>query len=345
MHMADALVSPAVGLSMTAVSVAAVGVSVLKVKRNDLNEKTVPLMGVAGALIFAAQMINFAIPGTGASGHIAGGILLSGLLGGAPAFLSMTAVLIIQCLFFADGGLLALGCNVFNLGVIPCLLIYPLVFKTFTKNIVNYNRITIASIVSVIFALELGAFCVVAQTYISNITELPFGIFISLMLPIHLVIGLIEGIVTAAILCFIYRTRPEIISSARSFESGEIKSVKRANSIILILAAMTIVVGGLLSLFVSANPDGLEWAINKTKEKTPAIEAGTITENEKDVSGFENTTGAQNTTAILPGYAFASDPENAAGTSVSGIVGAVITFALACAAGLVITKVKNKKKV
>ena len=108
MHMADALVSPAIGGIMLAASAGAIAYSAYKCK-DDLDEKKIPLMGVMGAVIFAGQMINFTIPGTGSSGHIGGGILLAALLGPFPAFLAITAVLLIQSLFFADGGLLALG--------------------------------------------------------------------------------------------------------------------------------------------------------------------------------------------------------------------------------------------
>lgn len=98
MHMADALVSPAVGGIMLAASAGAIAYSAYKCK-DDLDEKKIPLMGVMGAVIFAGQMINFTIPGTGSSGHIGGGILLAALLGPFPAFLTLTAVLLIQALF------------------------------------------------------------------------------------------------------------------------------------------------------------------------------------------------------------------------------------------------------
>ena len=103
MHMSDALLSPAVGGAMYAVSAVSIAYAVQKVKKDDLGEKNLPMMAVAGAFTFAAQMINFTIPGTGSSGHIGGGILLAGLLGGTPAVVTLTAVLLIQCLFFADG--------------------------------------------------------------------------------------------------------------------------------------------------------------------------------------------------------------------------------------------------
>jgi len=302
--MADALVSPAVGLAMGLVSVAAVGVSVAKVNKDELSEKKIPVMGIAGAMVFAGQMVNFTIPATGSSGHIGGGILLAGLLGGAPAFLSMAAVLIIQCLFFADGGLLALGCNIFNMGVIPCLIIYPLVFKPLLAGGTGYRRLSVASVASVVIALELGAFSVVLETLLSGITALPFGAFAALMLPIHLAIGLVEGIVTSAVLCFVYRMRPELIDAYGSRGNLATVSIKKAA---IVLAALTAFTGGVLSLFASKDPDGLEWAIGK-------------------VTGGLHGMGESQ-------Y-----------TSFSGIIGAAVTFALAGAVGLVISKVKKRKR-
>ncbi len=124
MHMADALISPAVGGTMMAAA-ACVGAYSIKRIKYDLDEKKIPLMGVMGAFVFAAQMINFAIPGTGSSGHIGGGILLAILLGPYAGFLAMASVLLIQALFFGDGGLLAYGCNLINLGFFTCFIAYP----------------------------------------------------------------------------------------------------------------------------------------------------------------------------------------------------------------------------
>jgi len=337
MHMVDALVSPAVGLTMGAVSALAIGVAVAKVKKDELSDNKIPIMGIAGAMVFAGQMINFTIPATGSSGHLGGGILLAGLLGGIPAFLSIAAVLIIQCLFFADGGLLALGCNIFNIGAIPCLIVYPLLFKPFLKRGINYKNISGASVLSAIIALELGAFFVVLETLLSGITALPFGIFIALMLPIHLVIAVVEGLVTAAALCFIYKMRPEIIDSAHSGKRLGTVSLKK---VLTVLAVLTLILGGALSLLASANPDGLEWAIDKTTEKV----FGVKTELESEGAVFETAAGVQEKAAFLPDYAIPSHPENVSGTSAAGIAGAAITFIFAAAAGLVISKVKKRKK-
>lgn len=212
MHMSDALLSPAVGGAMYAVSAVSIAYAVQKVKKDELGEKNLPMMAVAGAFTFAAQMINFTIPGTGSSGHIGGGILLVGLLGGTPAVVTLTAVLLIQCLFFADGGLLALGANIFNMGVIPCLFVCPLIFRPILRKGVTHKRIMIASVVSCVVGLQLGAFCVVLQTLTSGVTELPFHTFVLLMQPIHLAIGFVEGIITAGILNFVYQMRPEILT-------------------------------------------------------------------------------------------------------------------------------------
>jgi len=128
MHMADALLSPAVGTTLW-VGTAAVSGCASKALKRDIDDRTIPLMGVLGAFIFAAQMVNFTIPGTGSSGHLGGGMILAIILGPHAAFLVMASVLTVQALFFADGGLLALGCNIWNLGVYPCYLVYPFIYK------------------------------------------------------------------------------------------------------------------------------------------------------------------------------------------------------------------------
>lgn len=331
MHMADALLSPAVGLTMWAVSAGSVAVSASRIERQELSEKKLPVMAVTGAFVFAAQMINFTIPATGSSGHIGGGILLAGLLGGFPALLTLTAVLIIQCLFFADGGLLALGCNIFNMGVIPCLIVYPLLFRPLLHKGLTARRLTLSSILSVVIGLQLGAFGVVLETTASGVSELPFSTFLMLMQPIHLAIGLVEGVVTAAILVFVLKTRPELLESAverKALSAGV--SVKKTVAVLAILAAL---VGGGLSLFASANPDGLEWAVEKVTGSP---------ELEQNDSFHTAAAQAQEKTALLPDYDFAGG--GVGGTSVSGLVGGVLTFALAGGAGLAISAVKKRKK-
>ena len=334
MHMADALVSPAVGGIMLAASAGAIAYSAYKCK-DDLDEKKIPLMGVMGAVIFAGQMINFTIPGTGSSGHIGGGILLAALLGPFPAFLTLTAVLLIQALFFADGGLLALGANIWNLGFYACLLVYPFVFKPIVKRALTPTRISVASVVSVILALTLGAISVVVQTLASGITELPMATFMGMMVPIHLAIGLVEGIVTGGILVFIYKMRPELLES--SMDNKKLPKNLSIQKVLGVLLVFAIVVGGGLSLLASSNPDGLEWSMEKV--------AGTA-ELETTGNAYDSAANIQESTAFLPDYGFKSaDGEgSAAGTSVSGIVGAGITLVLAGGTGYLIYAVKRRKE-
>ena len=334
MHMADALVSPAVGGIMLAASAGAIAYSAYKCK-DDLDEKKIPLMGVMGAVIFAGQMINFTIPGTGSSGHIGGGILLAALLGPFPAFLTLTAVLLIQALFFADGGLLALGANIWNLGFYACLLVYPFVFKPIVKKALTPTRISVASVVSVILALTLGAISVVVQTLASGITELPMATFMGMMVPIHLAIGLVEGIVTGGILVFIYKMRPELLES--SMDNKKLPKNLSIQKVLGVLLVFAIVVGGGLSLLASSNPDGLEWSMEKV--------AGTA-ELETTGNAYDSAANIQESTAFLPDYGFKSaDGEGStAGTSASGIIGAGITLVLAGGTGYLIYAVKRRKE-
>lgn len=329
MHMADALLSPVVGGAMYLASASAMTHSVIKLKKEELSEKKLPLMAVTGAFVFAAQMINFTIPGTGSSGHIGGGVLLAGILGGGPALLTIAVVLAIQCLLFADGGLLALGANIFNMGVIPCLLVYPLLFKPLLKKVTGV-RLGIASVLSAVIGLQLGAFGVVLETLASGVTELPFKSFVLLMQPIHLAIGLVEGIITAGVLSFVYNTRPEVITS--SIERKAIASDISVKKTVIVIAIAALITAGALSLFASSYPDGLEWSMEKV--------AGT-TELERDGSVHEGSANVQESTALLPDYDFKAGEGN--GTSVAGIVGGVVTLAVAGGAGAVISLAKRKK--
>jgi len=329
MHMADSLLSPPVAGVMAAAAVGSIAYCASKIKKDGMEEEKVPVMGVMGAFVFAAQMINFTIPGTGSSGHIGGGILLAAILGPWPAFLAITAVLIIQCLFFADGGLMALGCNIINMGFFSCLLAYPLIFKKIVKKDMSTAKIFIASIVSVVVALQLGSFGVVIETLLSGITELPFSAFVVLMQPIHLAIGIVEGIVTASVLCFVRAMRPGLIDGSEKKE-GKF-SLKKTIAVLLIV---TVIIGGGVSLLASAYPDGLEWSIEGVTGST---------ELESDGSIHEGAALAQEKTAIMPDYAFKYN-DGPIGTSTAGVVGAAMTLVLAGATGFVITRIKKRKK-
>ena len=114
-------------------------------------------MGVLGAFVFSAQMINFSIPGTGSSGHLGGGMLLAILLGPYAAFVVIASVIAVQAFFFADGGILALGCNVFNLGFFPCFVAYPLIYRSIAGTRSTQGRILAGSVLSAVIGLEMLA--------------------------------------------------------------------------------------------------------------------------------------------------------------------------------------------
>ena len=340
MHMADALLSPAVAATMYAASAAAAGISIHTLKKDDDAQK-LPVMAVSAALVFAGQMINYTIPGTGSSGHMCGGMLLSALLGPQAGFLSMIVILAIQSLFFADGGLMALGANIWNMAFYGCFVGYYLIWRPIMRSrrfgegkSANRARIIAASVIGCVVTLQLGAFSVVLETSLSGVTELPFGAFVALMQPIHLAIGLIEGLITCGVLLFVFESRPELLECVGPAEG---KSAGRSlKSVVAILAVVALVVGGGLSLLASSNPDGLEWALFGNAEAGYSENMGLDEENYGVSGKAADTAGAiQEKTAILPDYAFA-DSDAAAGTTVSGIVGSVMVAGAAvliCLAG------------
>lgn len=343
MHMADALLSPAVAVTMFAASGVAAGFSVSRLRRDD-NPQKLPTMAVTAALVFAGQMINYTIPGTGSSGHMCGGMLLSALLGPQAGFLSMIVILAIQCLFFADGGLMALGANIWNMAFYGCFVGYYLIWRPVMHSRLftgmgakagQRARIILASLLGCTLTLQLGAFSVVVETSLSGITELPFGAFMALMQPIHLAIGLIEGAVTAAVLVFVYESRPELLRDVDTSDGG-VSEKRSLRTTILALAVVAAIVGGGLSLMASANPDGLEWALFGNADAGYSENMGLDEECFGVSSGLADAAGSiQEATSFLPDYAFPNS-ESAAGTSVSGLVGSAMVAGVAvliCLAG------------
>lgn len=330
MHMADALIVPAVAGTMYVCSAAAAAYSVKKV-RLESDPKKIPLMGIMGAFVFATQMINFTIPGTGSSGHLCGGMLLSALLGPYAGFLTMIGVLLIQGLLFADGGLLALGCNVWNMAFYGCFLGAMLIWKPIMKKGMSKGKIILASVLGCVLTLQLGAFSVTLETLASGITELPFGVFVATMQPIHLAIGAVEGLITAAVLVFVYEARPELLYGN---EKADTKTGRfTLKNTLAVLAVAALLIGGGLSLVASSYPDGLEWSMEKV--------AGT-TELEAEGGLYDAAASAQEATAVLPDYAFKGS-DSAFGTTFSGIIGSLIVVGV-CVGSCYAFKFFRKKK-
>lgn len=313
MHMADALVSPAVAGTMYTCSAAAAAYSIKKVKQ-EADTSRVPVMGVMGAFVFAAQMVNFTIPGTGSSGHLCGGVLLSALLGPYAGFLTMIGVLLIQGLFFADGGLLALGCNIWNMAFYGCFIGSFFIWRPMMKRGMSRARVIAASVIGCVLTLQLGAFSVAAETFLSRITELPFTAFVGVMQPIHLAIGLVEGLITAAVLAFVYEARPQLLYG----QTDEKKNRLSFRRVLAILAGAAVLTGGGLSLAASAAPDGLEWSIERLTGTTELAASGSI---------YDRADSIQELTSILPDYAFRGS-DSLMGTVCSGILGAALVAAV-----------------
>jgi cobalt/nickel transport system permease protein len=329
MHMADALISPAVGGTMWAASAAVLAHSARKLRRVE-EDRRVPLMGVLGAFVFAAQMINFSIPGTGSSGHLGGALLLTVLLGPEAAFVVMFSVLAVQALLFADGGLLALGCNVFNLGFFPAFIAFPLIYRPLVRHNFSGARRTVACVAAAVAGLELGALGVVFETSLSGISALPVGSFLLLMLPIHFVIGVVEGVVTAMVLGFVARQRPDLLAT----DQHRAPSPARAVLVALLLAA--VVGGGLLSSLASSAPDGLEWSV--ARAAGGAVEAGTLSRwfaaLQARTALLRDYGRPGGTTAVKAGSTPASPPPLVdPWTSLAGLLGGAIVLVVAVLAG------------
>lgn len=297
MHMADALISPAVAATAGAIAVSMIVVAANKVK-NSSREGLPSMMGIMGAFVFAAQMINFTIPGTGSSGHIIGGVLLSAILGPWAAFLTLCSVLIVQCLLFADGGLLAIGCNIINMAAMSCLVAYPLVFRPIVRRGFTSRRLMWASVLTSVAGLLLGAFLVSVETVLSGVSALPFVTFLSVMIPIHLVIGACEGVATGLVLVFVLRQSPSLIYGDEGKSELSVSLHRRRVLIGFAVAALVLAVA--FTWIASSDPDGLEWSI------------------ERITGSAELAPASDPVTAVIPDYE----------SYFAGIIGAVIVMVI-----------------
>lgn len=313
MHMADALVSAAVGGGFWALSGGSLAGCSRRLGREG-NDSQVPLMGVLGAFVFAAQMVNFAIPGTGSSGHLGGGLLLAVLLGPQAAVLVMGSVLFMQALFFADGGLLAFGCNLFNLGILPAFVAYPLAYRPLARR----GWPVAAAVLGSLAALQFGALGVVLETMMSGLAGLPFKPFLLAMLTIHLPIGLVEGLVTAGLLGFVGKARPALLETCMA---------SPGRTLLAVFLGLALLAGGVLSWAASERPDGLEWSVARASNQTePAAPRGGLRET---LHHFQQRASSL-TAGVLPGAG--AGASRRAGTGFSGLLGGALT--LASAAGL-----------
>ncbi len=240
MHIPDGFLALSIALACWAVTVLLEAVAVRRTQ-GELGERQVPLMGVMAAFIFAAQMINFPVAG-GTSGHLLGGALAAITLGPWPAMLVMASVIGVQGLLFQDGGLVVMGANILNMGLLGVLVAYGL-YRTVAG---APPRVRLAvTAVAAWMSVMVGALAASLELWLSGTARLE--VVLPAMLGVHALIGLGESLITVAALSFIWRTRPDLVQSQAQGGLGWAVA-----GIAIALAAV------LLAPFASVDPDGLE---------------------------------------------------------------------------------------
>lgn len=292
LHIPDGFLSLIVSLICWVITVLVVGAAISRTNK-ALGEKQIPLMGVMAAFIFAAQMINFPVAG-GTSGHLLGGALAAIVLGPWAGMLVMTAVIAVQALLFQDGGLLVMGANIINMGLVTAAIGYGLY-----RSVSGQSRTVKLGVAGVAAWLSVmaGALLTALQLWLSGTSEL--GIVIPAMLGVHAIIGLGEAFITVSALAFILQTRPDLLG-----EGSESAKASRnwiyAGGIISLLVV-------LLSPFASADPDGLE----RVAQNLGFIGAGQSAPYE-----------------VIPDYTIPFLGETAISTILAGVVGIVVVGAI-----------------
>jgi len=292
LHIPDGFLSIIVSAICWAITILTLSVAISKTNK-ALGEKQVPLMGVMAAFIFAAQMINFPVAG-GTSGHLLGGALAAIVLGPWAAMLVMTAVVAVQGLLFQDGGLLVMGANILNMGLVTAAIGYGLYRSTANQS--NNVKLAVAGVAAWLSVMA-GALLTSLQLWLSGTSQLQ--LVIPAMLGVHAVIGLGEAIITVAALTFIFQTRPDLVSEGSESAKGSRGWIWAGGLITLAVV--------LLSPFASANPDGLERVATDM--------------------GFINA-GQSAPYSIIPDYTLPFLGETAFSTIMAGVIGVFIVGAI-----------------
>ena len=300
MHIPDGFLSVAVSLLCWALSLVAIAYALRRANR-VLGEKQVPLMGVLAACIFAGQMLNFTVAG-GTSGHLMGAALATILLGPWAALLVMTAVVSVQALIFQDGGLLALGAGILDMGVIGVAVSY-FAYNSLRRVLgTKRSSILISGAVAAWLSIMIASLAVALQLALSGTS--PANIAIPAMALIHAIIGIGEGLITAGALAFIVAARPDLLNLDGS-------SNKAVNGRLVGLAGLVIAVAlAVLSPLASAHPDGLERV---------AEQNGFLARAQGPIYN------------IIPDYVMPGIPNETLATIVAGVVGLLIVFGVTAA--------------
>lgn len=216
MHIPDGFINGATSAGFGVAAAGGLGAA-LKQTGRYLSERQVPLAGLLAAFVFAVQMVNFPVI-SGMSGHLLGGVLAAVLVGPWAGFVVLSVVLLVQGIFFADGGLSALGLNIVNMGFLGAVggyAIYRLVVRILPR---RPQSISIAAGVAAGIAVPLAAMGFVAQFAIGGTADVSLGAVFTAMLGTHLLIGIGEGIITALIVGAVVRSRPDLVYGAPQYE-------------------------------------------------------------------------------------------------------------------------------
>ena len=300
MHLPDSFLDATTALATAGLAVVGLGAALHHARRH-LPPRKVPLMGLAAAFVFAAQMINFPVAG-GTSGHIVGGVLTAVLLGPSAAVIVLTAVLIVQCLMFADGGITALGANVLNMGIISAVGGWAVYFAVSRCWQGRTGRI-LAAILAAWASTVLAAIACAGELAVSH--TISWNAAFPAMAGIHILIGVGEAAITALVLVALSQTRPELLDE--SVVGGSGSGGQRSYGMLAIYGA---VIALALALFVS--PFAAQWpdGLDKTAERLGFAERAKVLVN-----------------APMPEYQIASLGKLS--TSIAGAVGTLMVLGLA----------------
>ncbi|MFF8985160.1 energy-coupling factor ABC transporter permease [Streptomyces globisporus] len=277
MHVPDGFIDAPVSVAAGVFAVGAVGVS-LRGARRELDERTAPLAGLVAAFIFAVQMLNFPVA-AGTSGHLMGGALAAILVGPYTAVLCLSVVLLLQGIFFADGGLTALGVNITVMGVVTVVVAYG-VFRLLTGLLPRTRRSATASaFVAALVSVPAAAAAFTLLYWIGGTTDIPIGKVFTAMVGVHVLIGIGEAIITALTVGAVLAVRPDLVhgvqgslaaplklrvdgelvdapAATRDTEPAPARRSTRGFWITGLVSAFLL--AGFVSFYASANPDGLE---------------------------------------------------------------------------------------
>jgi cobalt/nickel transport system permease protein len=314
MHMPNELLSPGVAVGFLVLAAALLAYASYR-SRRQFDADRLPLMGVMGAFVFAAQMINFPIWVVPVSGHLGGGVLLAILLGPHAATLVMASILIVQCLIFQDGGLLALGTNIINMGVIPCYLGHWL-FSVLAGRAPGAGRLYLAVVIAAVVGMLAGAAMVPFEVTLSGVAAVPLGTFLLIMVGFHLLIAVGEGLITFLVIGFLANARPASLGEVTRRLAPAAAGLSR-RTVLSSLFVAALLIAGVASLYASGLPDALEFLTGAGDEK-PLVK-----ENPNPLIAHASEWQAH--VAPLPDYSVRHATE-APGTSLSGLIGTLVTL-------------------